>query len=279
MRQNIIIGGVAFVVGAASGCGITYLVVNKRAQRKWQAISDEEINSVKETYKLLRKEPPYDDPATALKAYGERLDELNYLSGQAEDAAIDAAEEAVEQAEEQLVEAVETLEETLTEATTDELLTVNEDPDFVPPEERPVIRNIFEEARRVREEREAVRDPDAFDALKVGDRREPYLISEDEFHDDANEFSKITITYFEGDDTLCDDREQVIYDVDNVIGRDNLHHFGEDSNDKDIVFVRNEKMESDFEVVREEGSYTKIVLGVRDYENDRPRNRKMRDDE
>jgi type IV secretory pathway VirB10-like protein len=282
VNKNVITAA-AFAGGVVVGSGVTYLIVhkraNKKAQREWEEFANEEIKNVKDTYKLLRKEPPYDNPATAVKAYIERLDELQYLSEHAEEAAIqaanEAAEEAVEEAEERVEEFVEAVEAYEEEHDSDFIITDEE----AEAAQDPVVKNIFDEARRHIAERESARDPETFDALKNRDARAPFHISTDDFMDDENEFSKITITYFEGDDTLIDERESIIPDIDGTVGRDNLHHFGEDSDSKDTVYVRNEKLQTDFEVVREEGTYTQMVLGVRDFKDNRPKIRKMRDDE
>lgn len=280
MNKNIIITAVASAVGgAAVGSAITYRVVHKKAEKKAQAFADEQIQNVKDTYKLLRKEPPYDNPVTAVKAYNDRLDELQYLSSNAEEAAIiaanEAAEEAVEEAKEAVDELVETIDE-VEEGHIGEFLVTDEEAEAA---QNPVVRNIFDEARRRSAQIEAELGPDQFDALKTRDAQAPFRISTDEFMDDENNFSKITITYFEGDDVLVDERESVIPDIDGVIGRETLQHFGEDSDSKDTVFVRNERLQTDFEVVRETGTYTQMVLGVRDFKDSRPKIRKMRDDD
>jgi len=280
VNKNIAITAVAaFVGGAAVGTGVTFLVVNKRAQRKWEAIANEEIQNVKDTYKLLRKEPPYDNPVTAVKAYIDRVNELQYLSENAEEAAVMAANEAAEEAIDEAEEAVEELKETIDiveEGHVDEFIVTDEEAEAA---QSPVVRNIFDEIRRRSAEIESTHSPEEFDALKARDASGPFKISTEEFMDDENGFSKITITYFDGDDTLVDEREAVIPDIDGTVGRDNLHRFGEDSDSKDTVFVRNEKLRTDFEVVREEGTYTQMVLGLRDFKDDRPKIKKMRDDE
>ena len=52
----------------------------------------------------------------------------------------------------------------------------------------------------------------------------------------------------------CDD---VIYNVDNVIGEDSLNHFGE--YEEDSVFVRNDSMATDYEILRDLRAYSDVV--------------------
>lgn len=98
----------------------------------------------------------------------------------------------------------------------------------------------------------------------------PQIISEDFYFNDTEyvNYVKETLTYFEDDDTLIDEKEQVIYDVENVIGTEALNSFGHMSNDKDTVFVINHRLGIKYEVIRDPGKYTEIVLGIPDEEPD-----------
>ncbi len=92
----------------------------------------------------------------------------------------------------------------------------------------------------------------------------PYLISVEEFMDDEPNFEKITLTYFEEDDTLIEEKDSaVIPDSDSAVGDTNLTTFGSNPKDRDTIHVRNERLESDFEVTRDERSYTEVILGVK----------------
>ena len=93
---------------------------------------------------------------------------------------------------------------------------------------------------------------------------EPYIISVDEYMNDREEYDKNTVTYFEEDDVLVDEREQVIPDVDSTVGNDSLTKFGHKSNDTKVVYVRNERIESDFEILLDTRSYSETVLGIRE---------------
>lgn len=87
------------------------------------------------------------------------------------------------------------------------------------------------------------------------------LITSDEFFDTENTHEKITLVYYEGDDTLADERDGIIPNANAVIGPDAVDNFGEGSDDPNVVYVRNNKSSCDFEVVRNTGSYSKEILG------------------
>jgi len=93
----------------------------------------------------------------------------------------------------------------------------------------------------------------------------PYVIPIGDFMSDVEEdyedYDKLTITYYSGDQVLTDDADKVIPEIDKTIGLLNLKKFGKDSDNADIVYVRNEKLKTDFEIARVDGSYTSIVLG------------------
>ena len=80
----------------------------------------------------------------------------------------------------------------------------------------------------------------------VEDER-PYVISPDEFGE-KDGYENVTLTYY-ADGVLTDYFDNVISNVDEVVGFDSLDHFGE--YDEDAVFVRNEKMETDYEILRD----------------------------
>lgn len=83
----------------------------------------------------------------------------------------------------------------------------------------------------------------------------PFIISKGKYawdEEEGDDYSKITLTYFPRERLLIDDDEEPVEDVANTVGWRNLTRFGEESDDPDVVFIRNRRLETDFEVVREE---------------------------
>lgn len=102
----------------------------------------------------------------------------------------------------------------------------------------------------------------------------PYIVSVEEFME--SEKDQITISYYDCG-TLTDERERILDDVDNLVGLSNLDRFGVGSKDENIVYVRNEVIDTDFEIVRANDTYAHAVLGITEEQADpkpAPRKRK-----
>ena len=93
------------------------------------------------------------------------------------------------------------------------------------------------------------------------DSAKPYVVAEDEYMANDSGFEQSTLTYYEADDTLVDERDEIIASPHDVIGEQFRTQFGVDSRNENIVYFRHEKLGLEFEVVRSEGSYKKEVLG------------------
>jgi hypothetical protein len=102
----------------------------------------------------------------------------------------------------------------------------------------------------------------------------PYIISQKEF-DNEDDYTKIDLTYFLQDDVLIDSDNDVVPDVDIVIGENTLNCFGHGSNDPYVVYVRNDDLETDFKINYQSGSYEVSVLGYIEHA-DKPKNRKFK---
>lgn len=81
----------------------------------------------------------------------------------------------------------------------------------------------------------------------------PYTISPRLFVEDKKYFDKITLEYYEGNDMLIEEISNEPVDIDYAIGRDSLRMFGEF--EKDLVYVRNERISTDYEVYHFSGSF------------------------
>jgi hypothetical protein len=86
------------------------------------------------------------------------------------------------------------------------------------------------------------------------DKTPPFVISRDVFaYDEEGEhYEKITLNYFARDRVLLDDDEDPMDDIAGMIGWRNLSRFGDESHDPNVVFVRNRRLQTDFEVVKDD---------------------------
>jgi hypothetical protein len=156
--------------------------------------------------------------------------------------------------------------------------------EFSTPETVPTVnyeKIIKEYSQETDEEETDVDEPESVEEVEYTEEVEerntdlPYIISVEEFMLDRPNYDKNTVTYFDVDDVLCDEREQVIPDVENMVGNEAFTKFGEKSGDTKVVYVRNEKLEMDFEIILDTRSYSEVVLGFKDDEEVR----RMREDD
>lgn len=91
------------------------------------------------------------------------------------------------------------------------------------------------------------------------DSDEPYILHRDEYFEDENGYSQTTLTYYEGDDILTDSEDTPIYGHEALTGP---MSFGHGSDDPNTFYVRNEKLKADYEILRDPGMFSKIVLGL-----------------
>jgi hypothetical protein len=103
----------------------------------------------------------------------------------------------------------------------------------------------------------------------------PHIIHLDELGE--RDYTKASYTYYMADDIMADEQNRILEDVEGVIGMKNLR-FGYGSGDPNIVYIRNDYLAMEMEVVRERGSFSEIVHGIK--HSDPSRRRKPRwDDE
>jgi hypothetical protein len=109
--------------------------------------------------------------------------------------------------------------------------------------------------------------------------KKAFVVSFDEFKENPKDYDQRTLTYYEKDDVLVDERDTPIDDIDLTIGLEALDQFGNGSNDPNIVYVVNEWAAMGFEIIRERESYEETVLGSMKHSSDRRRPRKFRIDD
>jgi hypothetical protein len=95
------------------------------------------------------------------------------------------------------------------------------------PDVPPAVQNVFENNPPVE------RNKWDWDAEREArGRKNLYVLHVDEYgQDDA--YETITLTYYQGDDVLCDAEDKVVDDQERVVGVENLDKFGHGSNDRD----------------------------------------------
>ena len=83
----------------------------------------------------------------------------------------------------------------------------------------------------------------------------PYVITPEEFGD-LDDYETISLTYY-ADQILTDDNDVIVDDIEDVVGFDSLNSFGEYEDDS--VFVRNDKLKCDYEILLDQRKYSDVV--------------------
>ena len=81
--------------------------------------------------------------------------------------------------------------------------------------------------------------------------QKPYVISPYDFGE-LDGYGQVELTYY-ADGTLEDEDYNIVTDVDELIGSDSLFTFGE--YEEDAVFVRNEQLRADFQILKDYRTY------------------------
>ena len=238
MNSNTIFAATGFVIGA----GISALITWRVTKKYYDDRIDDEIEQVKVSYDVLakqRKTGPYSDPSEIAEKYRDEKNVPAFVE-QLKDLGYSSQEEAFA------------------------------DPDF--DKEAFLARNLADE--------NPADEDEPYSSWVVKEDRSnpnrPYVITYEEFSEDHLDFEKVSISYYEEDDTLADEREEPIPNLNDIIGDESVERFGDRSHDPNVVYVRNERLSLDFEVTRNPRSYLEAVLGIKE---EKPKVRKMRKDD
>lgn len=85
--------------------------------------------------------------------------------------------------------------------------------------------------------------------------KDPYVISPDEYGE-AFGYSTISLSYT-SDKKVIDENYEIVENVDEIIGLESLNHFGDYEDDS--VFVRNERLKVDYEILLDQRTYPDII--------------------
>jgi hypothetical protein len=247
----IYVGGV--LGGAMVGSGVTMLVLTKRIEAKYAAISDAEIAEAREMYKRRFKEGEFAD----LSALGEK-----YLE-QTEEPAV---QEFVTSARDNPM-----VQEAVRLATEQQY--VSYDTRTIPvvqtPEEK--IEIVGSQQKRVFDDHPII-DTGEYDRAEEDQKKaegKPYILEHDTFYDNDLGREQFTLTYFEEDDVLVDEKDRPIPNKDSVVGAGNLR-FGVGTDQANVVLLHNPSIGVDYEVTRDKGSYAREILNYEPQERRRP---------
>ena len=95
--------------------------------------------------------------------------------------------------------------------------------------------------------------------MKVTDKT-PMIITEENWNSKHPTYEKIQLFYYAGDRVYADINDEEVNVASDHLGSDAHEHFGELSNDPDILYIRNHAEMTDYEITKLDGSYAELVL-------------------
>lgn len=220
-----------FVTGAVVGVAVGCLVSSRYFKTKYEKLVDEEVEQMRQHYH---------DKVVALqdKPKAEELvEELGYTPTASQENTTRTDYRRPDEAQQQ--EEVPAYDKTT-------------------PEKEPEVENVFVAATG-----EKFDEWDYDKELRGRTPDKPYVIHVDEFNENETNYEQVTYTYWESNDILSiASTDEIIEEVDRIVGLDNLKLFGHGSTQTHAVYVRNDKLNMDIEILRSESDYAEVVHGV-----------------
>jgi hypothetical protein len=236
--------GVLLVGGIVIGVSVGFLIAKKRLESKYLAMAEEEIAEIRAMYYQRRKLDMDADSRVkeAKKSAAQILEERGYTPPTAQDERYIQSEQAA-------------IDEANAEAARAELEA--EEEIVVPNGDEVVVTNVFHAG-----------EIDEWDwDIEKTIRKEahggvPYVLHRDEYFENEQGYDQITLTYFEGDDVLADSHDTPVDDQDAMVGLGNLAKFGHGSGDPNTVYVRNDELQIEIEVIHSDGKFSEQRRGI-----------------
>lgn len=246
IRTNRLLVAAAFVVGAGVGGFAAYKFAVKRTTLKYEEILQIEISEAREFYMKMAKEGDFSSPESAVAALipNDVVDAVRNYQGRPKTTDIRPEDRELKEGETRVSHY---------HPDTHELI----DTKIVMEE-----RNVFVEAAVNPVHNPEEWDYDTEQKLRDANPNAPYVVSFEEYSENPENHEQETLTYYSADDTLSDPKDSAIDNTEYTVGDDNLLRFGAGSHDANVVYIRNERLGMDFEVVRSQGSFAREVLGI-----------------
>lgn len=250
----------AFVAGGIVGGFGTWYGVKKH----YKSIADEEIEAMREWYEKKLKEKE-NEKTIVFELSGD-------LSDEEKDALIEKMNETpsgVVAYPEEIKSADDIPTPKISKGTRREYenLATQYNKMYKDPAEKPSLEDLAASLRDSEEEIEEEHE-DGVECVReppTSQLEGPMIVSEEEYGADwRNE--KVTITYYVEDKTLADEDDSIIDDIESTVSQKAIDILV--SEDLDAIYVRNNRLGIDYEIIYDAGSYSEIVLEINSYEDE-----------
>lgn len=91
------------------------------------------------------------------------------------------------------------------------------------------------------------------------DRKDPYIISATEFCEEMPHFSKVCLSYYEQNHVFINDEDDEVLDDPRYLIGDAYEYFGCNIDEPNVVYIRNYKQSTDYELTRLDAFYSDIL--------------------
>ena len=230
MNPNLLLISGVSALSLAAGMTVGYFVAKKDLETRYAELASTAIAEAKLHYRRLYKRDVFESPEKAVEV----------LIPSGSDKKVNAAADALlaYKGDDDDGEPPQISQQGVGEALYDQI-------DEAVEEEQSgtVIRNVFQQALTV-------------------DENVPHLVDEEEFLANETGFTQATLTWYQGDEVLCDEKDEPIQEIDLAVGRQNLKRFEALSEDQHTIYVRNSKLNMEFEINRSTGKYVEEILGL-----------------
>lgn len=95
--------------------------------------------------------------------------------------------------------------------------------------------------------------------LSTRAKGDPYVIHIEEYIADEMDFRQETLTFYAGDDIMVDSDDTPIYNYAGLMGE---LKFGHGSRDQNVVYIRNEVLHMEWEILLNPGMFAQEILGL-----------------
>lgn len=129
-----------------------------------------------------------------------------------------------------------------------------------------IYSNIIKESGYVRYGKSSNQDDSGEEDKEDNIDDEPYVIRPDLF-DTLDDYESMTLTYY-ADGVLADMFDVPIDNPDTLVGTDFVDCFNADEVDGDVVYVRNERKKTDFEIIEDLRNYSDMMKNKMRLEED-----------
>jgi len=248
MKKTIVLCLASFLVGAGAG----FLITQKLIEKKYAQLAEDEISSVKEAFERRRTMITNANPKMTVvdELVSNAKKDLGIKNPSATLTRSSLDNDPYEMAKRDYYKISAQKKEKIVEPETAPDTDIGEEDD-------PEDNDFPDEDDEDMLDAAGMTEQDMVDMTRV-DRTQPYVISDQQYSEEFSHHDKVSLYYYRVDDVLCEENEEMVDDIESVIGYDALKILDMQT----TVWVRNEPLAIDYEVIALNSSFAETVHGL-----------------